>query len=163
MITVPGILVRQSIPHIRSNSRRALVTPSTLTPSRPHTGSHIQTAVTSGVLLPLSTITTSPRSIPASPSHGCDISMPPSNSQPPSLCWWQQRFQGCPMPSLTHPNISAGPVLLPANPGQNLGGYLGVSTAIKTYRRYNNNDGDNNSTFLCYEHRWLIVLVGIRP
>lgn len=43
MITVPGILVRQSIPHIRSNSRRALVTPSTLTPSRPHTGSHIQT------------------------------------------------------------------------------------------------------------------------
>lgn len=158
MITVPGILVRQSIPHVRSNSRRALLTSATLT------GSHIQTTVTSGVLLPLSTITTSPWSIPAAPSHGCDISVPANNSRPPSLCWWQQIFQGCTLPSLTHPNISAGPTLLPANPGQNLGGYLGVSTAIKTYRRYNNNnDGDNNSTFLCYEHRWLIVLVGIRP
>lgn len=56
------------------------------------------------------------------------------------------------------------PRAAPWQPWSKCGGYLGVSTAIKTYRRYNNNnDGDNNSTFLCSEHRWVIVLVGIRP
>jgi len=55
------------------------------------------------------------------------------------------------------------PHAAPCQPWSTFGGYLGVSTAIKTYRRYNNNNGDNNSTLLCYEHRWLIVLVGIRP
>lgn len=160
MVTMAGILVGQSIPHVRSNSRRALLTPNTPTPSTPHTPKPLPPQGSSSHSAPPH----QPQSIPATPSPGCDISVPPNNSQPPSLCWWQQRFQGCTRPCLTHPNTSASPGLLPANPGQNLGGYLGVSTAIKTYRRYNNNnDGDNNSTFLCSEHRWLIVLVGIRP
>lgn len=54
---MPGILVQQSIPHVRRNSRRALLTPITVTLSRPHTRSHIQITLTSEVLLPLSTIT----------------------------------------------------------------------------------------------------------
>lgn len=53
-----------------------------------------------------------------------------------------------PIHCLTHCDTSASPTLLPANPGQN----MGVSTAIKTYRRYNNNNGDNSSTSLCYEY-----------
>lgn len=150
---MPGILVRQSTPHIRRNSRRALLTPITPTPSRP-TQAHIPKPLSPQGSSCHSAPSHNPQSIPATPSHGCDISVPPDHSQPPPLCWWQQRFQGCTTPCLTHPNTSASPRLLPANPGQNLGGYLGVSTAIKPYRRYNNNNnGDNKSTFLCYEHR----------
>lgn len=54
---MPGIWVQQSIPRIRSNSRRVLLTPITVTLRRPHTRSHIQITLTSEVLLPLSTVT----------------------------------------------------------------------------------------------------------
>lgn len=49
---MPGILVQQSIPRVRSNSRHA--------PGlhhRPHTHSHIQFALSSEVLLQLSMMT----------------------------------------------------------------------------------------------------------
>lgn len=89
---------------------------------------------------------------------------PGNTLQTLSLCWWRwdshQRATSCG----PHTSPSLSPTPLPANPWPKHWGYLGASTARKTTGDTTTTAMANNgSTLLCYEHRRLIVLVGIRP
>lgn len=130
-----------------------LLSPIVPTPPRAHPGSHPRSPIPSGLLPPLSTITTTPgASQPLHPMAGTSPCLQTTPSSRPLLVPTK-------IPGMHHGlGLSAQhlsqPRAAPCQPCSEFGAYLGVPTAIKTYRRYNNNnDGDNNSTFLCSEHR----------
>lgn len=163
MTTTPG-MAQQSIPYVQSHSSSAI--PAVCSrlhphcPSRPHTKSL--------------TLEVPPKELPAHRPHLPIIlrahrphitpRTPGNTLQTLSLCWWRwdshQRATSC----SPHMSPSLSPTPLPANPWPKHWGYLGASTARKTTGDTTTTAMANNgSTLLCYEHRRLIVLVGIRP
>lgn len=162
MTTTPG-MAQQSIPYVQSHSSSAI--PAVCSrlhphcPSRPHTKSL--------------TLEVPPKELPAHRPHLPIISEHTDHTSPHGHLGTPCRRCPCAggdgtatkePPAVVPMSPSLSPTPLPANPWPKHWGYLGASTARKTTGDTTTTAMANNgSTLLCYEHRRLIVLVGIRP